>query len=217
MDKAIDKLLAVIQDVAGGVYSTEIMDLTGPDVSEPVRTIAEAMGMMMVKVEAREYRLELMVEELQCLNEKIRRNTIKEITKHPGTGAKILMELDFLGEAREYVHCHHERIDGKGYPRRLPAEYIPLGARIIAVADSYDAMTTDRPYQKGMAPAEALAVLRKQSGVKLDKDCVEAFAGVLEEDGLVTGREKRKAEDAPVNLGTLQTFMTAPGFRHTRT
>jgi putative nucleotidyltransferase with HDIG domain len=263
MHEPIDKLLLIIQNVAAGIYSNDIMELTGPETPEPVRTIAEAMGLMMVKVEAREYRLEMMVEELKRLNEKIRRNTIntvstmahalaardkyteghaarvgelsgriaealgleenevekislagrlhdigkigfpdklfqphgaknppeiiKEITKHPHTGAEILQELDFLGEAREYVHCHHERLDGKGYPRRLPAESIPMGARIIAVADSYDAITTDRPYQKGMKPSEALAILRKQADAKLDSDCVEAFAGILENDGLLAG------------------------------
>ncbi|HDQ40698.1 MAG TPA: HD domain-containing protein [Desulfonatronum sp.] len=257
----IEKLLAVIQNVAAGDYSNEIMELTGPGVPEPVRTIAEAMGLMMVKVEAREYRLEMMVEELRQLNEKIRQTTIntvsamanalaardvyteghaarvgewsgriaralgldekatervavagrlhdigkigfpdrlfqpheaqnppeiiKEITKHPATGATILQELDFLGEAREYVHCHHERLDGRGYPRRLRAEDIPLGARIIAVADGFDAMTTNRPYQKGMPPAQAMAILRKQAPVKLDSDCVEAFARILEEDGVL--------------------------------
>lgn len=261
MDVQTQKLLAIIQEVAGGNYSNEIMELTGPDVPEPVRTIAEAMGLMMVKVEAREYHLEMVIEELRRLNEKIRQTTIntvsamahalaardkyteghaarvgewsgriarvlglddeeverisvagrlhdigkigfpdrlfqpheaknppeivKEITRHPATGASILQELDFLGEAREYVHCHHERLDGKGYPRRLPAENIPLGARIIAVADGYDAMTTDRPYQKGMAPADALAILRKQAPHKLDAECVEAFSRILEQDGLV--------------------------------
>lgn len=261
MKKPTETLLAIIQNVAKGEYSNDIMALTGPDVPEPVRTIAEAMGLMMVKVEAREYRLEMMIEELRVLNERIRRTTIntvssmahalaardkyteghaarvgewsariaralgldeeeveriavagrlhdigkigfpdrlfqpheaknppeiiKEITKHPATGAAILQELDFLGEAREYVHCHHERLDGKGYPRRLPADAIPLGARIIAVADGYDAMTTDRPYQKGRPPHEALAILRKQAPEKLDKDCVEAFARILEEDGLL--------------------------------
>lgn len=261
MDAHTHKLLAVIQEVAGGNYSNEIMELTGADVPEPVRTVAEAMGLMMVKVEAREYRLEMMVEELRDLNEKIRQTTIntvsamahalaardkyteghaarvgewsgriardlglddeeveritvagrlhdigkigfpdrlfqpheaknppeivKQITRHPATGAEILHELEFLGTAREYVHCHHERLDGKGYPRRLPAEDIPLGARIIAVADGYDAMTTDRPYQKGMTPHEALAILRKQTPHKLDEKCVEAFARILKAEGLL--------------------------------
>ncbi len=261
MDAQIQKLLAIIQEVARGSYSNEIMELTGSDVPEPVRTVAEAMGLMMVKVEAREYRLEMMVEELRDLNEKIRQTTIntvsamahalaardkyteghaarvgewsgriaralglddeeveritvagrlhdigkigfpdrlfqpheaknppeviKQITRHPATGAEILQELEFLGAAREYVHCHHERLDGKGYPRRLAAEDIPLGARIIAVADGYDAMTTDRPYQKGMAPPEALTILRKQTPHKLDENCVETFAKILKEEGLL--------------------------------
>lgn len=251
----IDQLVGIIQKVASGEYSNDIMALTREDQPEIVRTIAEAVGLMMVKVEAREYRLELMVEELEALNEKIKHNTIgavsamahalaardeyteghaervstiacriahqmalpaaeiefirlggilhdigkigfpdrlfephggknpsdlvKQIIQHPSTGAQILQELDFLGPALEYVHCHHERPDGKGYPRHLKGEEIPLGARILAVADAFDAMTTDRPYQKGMQPEAALEILKKSAGTKWDPSCVSAFETVL--------------------------------------
>jgi HD-GYP domain-containing protein (c-di-GMP phosphodiesterase class II) len=90
-----------------------------------------------------------------------------------------LQDLDFLGPALEYVHCHHERPDGKGYPRHLKAEQIPLGARILAVADAFDAMTTDRPYQKGKRPEVALDILKKGAGEKWDDPCVSAFDAVL--------------------------------------
>jgi HD-GYP domain-containing protein (c-di-GMP phosphodiesterase class II) len=187
----LNRLLKIIEEIAAGRYSNDVMELTRPDVQEPVRTIAEAMGLMMVKVETREYRLEMLIRELEELNERIRRNTIgtvsamanalaardtyteghadrvgriagliatemglpekeielvqvagrlhdigkigfsdrlflphegknpedviREITRHPSTGAEILKDLDFLGPALTYIHCHHERPDGRGY------------------------------------------------------------------------------------------------------
>jgi len=104
---------------------------------------------------------------------------VKEIVKHPSVGAEILKDLDFLGPALDYVRCHHERPDGKGYPMRIEGEAVPLGARIVAVADSYDAMTTDRPYQKGRSPEVALEILRKHAGTKWDQVCVSALAAVI--------------------------------------
>jgi len=92
---------------------------------------------------------------------------------------EILHDLDFLGPALDYVHCHHERPDGKGYPRHLKDEDIPLGAKILAVADAFDAMTTDRPYQKGKNPEVALGILKKHAGTKWDKKCVAVFEAVI--------------------------------------
>jgi HD-GYP domain-containing protein (c-di-GMP phosphodiesterase class II) len=104
---------------------------------------------------------------------------VNMILRHPTVGGAILQELDFLGPALEYVRAHHERPDGKGYPNRLKDAEIPLGAKIIAVADSFDAMTTERPYQKAMSPAVALEILRRQAGAKWDAQCVEAFGRCL--------------------------------------
>jgi putative nucleotidyltransferase with HDIG domain len=106
---------------------------------------------------------------------------IRKIVKHPLIGYQILAGLDFLGPALDYVRCHHERLDGSGYPRRLKAGDIPLGARILAVADSFDAMTTERPYQKAMSRQEAMEILRKQCPHRLDPAVVDALAGILEQ------------------------------------
>ncbi|MFO7598606.1 MAG: HD domain-containing phosphohydrolase, partial [Candidatus Desulfacyla sp.] len=106
-------------------------------------------------------------------------DVVKEIMSHPATGVKILQDLDFLGPALSYVHSHHERPDGKGYPRGLADKEIPLGAKILAVADAFDAMTTDRPYQKGKPPEVALGILKKHAGTKWDRDCVVAFEAVM--------------------------------------
>jgi len=263
---AVKRLIEIIEEIAKGNYSNDIMALTTNDQAESVRTIAEAMGMMMVKVEAREYRLEMMVEELKVLNRRIKENTIKTVSamasalaardayteghaarvgemadrmarhmglaeeavefvrlggilhdigkigfsdllfqahetrnppevvkrilQHPRMGADILKDLDFLGPSLEYVECHHERLDGKGYPRKLKGDEISMGARILSVADSYDAMTTDRPYQKGRSPEVALAILKEHTGTRWDETCIDALEAVLEEMGLVKGRDE---------------------------
>jgi len=103
----------------------------------------------------------------------------REITRHPTTGAEILKDLDFLGSALSYIRCHHERPDGRGYPEGLKKADIPLGAKIIAVADGFDAITTDRPYQKGQTYDKALAILKDGAGTKWDAACVEAFERTL--------------------------------------
>jgi len=106
---------------------------------------------------------------------------VREIIKHPGVGADILKDLDFLGPALGYVRCHHERLDGKGYPAKLKGEEIPLGARILAVADSYDAMTTDRPYQKARPRDVALGILKEHAGTRWDPACISSLEAVLGE------------------------------------
>lgn len=248
-------LLDIIQEIAEGSYSDRIMELTREEVSEPIRTVAEAMGLMMVKVEAREYRLQQLIDRLEELNQRIKQGSIatvsamanalaarnayteghasrvgdlahataqelglspeemesvrlggllhdigkigfsdrlfedhgqknppelvKIILGHPEVGYGILAGLDFLGPALDLVRCHHERLDGSGYPRRIKGKEIPRGALIIAAADGFDAMTTDRPYQKGVDPDQALANLRKQCPHRLDPEIVDALARVV--------------------------------------
>jgi putative nucleotidyltransferase with HDIG domain len=104
---------------------------------------------------------------------------VQEITRHPITGAEILKDLDFLGAALSYIRCHHERPDGLGYPDRLKDPDIPLGAKIIAAADAFDAITTDRPYQKAKTYQEALEILKEGAGTKWDTKCVAAFEYIL--------------------------------------
>jgi putative nucleotidyltransferase with HDIG domain len=241
---------------ARGDYSQPLLELTHPDQPEPIRSLAEAMALMMVKVEAREYELAQLVEELRRLNERLRQAALgtmeamasaleardeytlghaqrvgayaealarrlglaeaevewvriggllhdigkigfsdrlfsdedlnlsqelwEEIKQHPARGVGILKDLDFLAPALDCVLFHHERIDGKGYPQGIAGEAIPLGARIVAVADVYDAVTTDRPYKKGRTPDQALAILRELAGQALCPECVAAFAAWVE-------------------------------------
>jgi putative nucleotidyltransferase with HDIG domain len=96
------------------------------------------------------------------------------IKLHPGAGAKMVEELNDP-ELTAIVRHHHERIDGGGYPDGIAGEAIPLGARIIAVADTFDALTSARPYRPARAHEFAINILRKESGEQLDASAVEAF------------------------------------------
>lgn len=97
------------------------------------------------------------------------------IKRHPVIGYEILKSIDFLKEVTLLVKHHHERFDGKGYPDGISGEAIPLGARIIAVADTFDAMTSDRPYRKGLPIEVALEEIKRCSGTQFDPLVVDAF------------------------------------------
>jgi len=251
--KGQEHLIRIIKEISGGKYTDEILELTGPGYPPEIQELAEAVGLMMVKIEAREFhleqlydriklntlntvtavanalgardayteghgervgiyaerlarRLELTDDEVERIriagtlhdigkigfsdqifsNEDTRMNKgmLLEIRSHPQWGYDILKNLEFLGPALEYVFDHHERLDGKGYPRGLSATDIPLGARILAVVDCFDAMTTDRPYQKGKTPQEAFTILGELANVALDPDLVDAFIDEIENNGM---------------------------------
>jgi len=94
---------------------------------------------------------------------------------HPEKGVEILKEIEFLTPALTAVRSHHERWDGKGYPDGLKGEEIPLTARIISLADAFDAMTTNRPYRRGMPPEQAKKEIVRQSGHQFDPQVVRSF------------------------------------------
>jgi HD-GYP domain-containing protein (c-di-GMP phosphodiesterase class II) len=95
--------------------------------------------------------------------------------RHPVIGEEIVRGIDFLGGAREVVRSHHERWDGAGYPDRLAGERIPLSARVFAVADTFDALTSDRPYRAAASFREARRVIAEASGTQFDPQIAEAF------------------------------------------
>ncbi len=97
------------------------------------------------------------------------------IAQHPVIGADIVKDIDFLGEGKLVVRHHHERWDGAGYPDRLAGEEIPLAARVFAVADALDALTTDRPYRRGTRFSRARAEIREHSGSQFDPEVVAAL------------------------------------------
>jgi putative nucleotidyltransferase with HDIG domain len=100
----------------------------------------------------------------------------RRIVQHPIIGADIVSRVRVLRDAAEFVRAHHERVDGTGYPLRLRGEEIPLGARILMVADTLDAMTSDRPYRRALALETAIDELRRGSGRQFDPDVVAAVA-----------------------------------------
>jgi ribonuclease P protein subunit RPR2 len=101
--------------------------------------------------------------------------------RHAAVGSDILRDVEFLGVAKDVVRSHHERWDGDGYPDGLAGEDIPAAARVFAVADTLDALTTDRPYRKGAALDRARAVIEESAGTQFDPAAVEAFARVPDE------------------------------------
>jgi putative nucleotidyltransferase with HDIG domain len=100
--------------------------------------------------------------------------------QHPNWGFEMLADVKFLEPALEIVYSHHERWDGSGYPRGLEGEEIPLGARIFAVVDTYDSITSDRPYRRARSHADAVTELCRVAGSQLDPEVVEAFIRIPE-------------------------------------
>ena len=95
--------------------------------------------------------------------------------RHPVIGAQIVAPFEFFTAGATIIRHHHERVDGTGYPDGLAGDTIPLGARIVAVADVYDALTSDRPYRAALSRDDALGMLRAQAGHGLDAAIVGAF------------------------------------------
>jgi putative nucleotidyltransferase with HDIG domain len=106
------------------------------------------------------------------------KDEMEQMRAHPAIGAEILRGVDFLRNAAPAVRSHHERWDGTGYPDRLAGEAIPLVARIVNAADTFDACTSFRPYQPVMELEEALAVLQQLRGAQIDPDVCDALVRV---------------------------------------
>jgi HAMP domain-containing protein len=104
------------------------------------------------------------------------------IKRHPDLGAKIIEPINAFREILPMVSQHHERFDGKGYPAGLAGEEIHQGARILAVADVYDALSSDRPYRKGMVIEATLGLIQKEAGHQFDPEMVKALLKVIAED-----------------------------------
>ncbi|MCX5705746.1 MAG: HD domain-containing protein [Candidatus Omnitrophica bacterium] len=108
----------------------------------------------------------------------------EQMKKHSLIGARILSEVDEFYEPILGVKYHHERYDGTGYPDGLKGEEIPLIARIIAIADTFDAMTTHRPYRASIPKEEAISIIHKESGRQFDPVIAEAFLSACEKGGI---------------------------------
>jgi HD-GYP domain-containing protein (c-di-GMP phosphodiesterase class II) len=100
--------------------------------------------------------------------------------RHPEIGARIIMEIDFLRSVVPFILYHHEQWDGEGYPYGLKGEEIPMEGRLLAVCDTFDAMTTARPYRKALEPKAAIYELRENMSSQFDPKVVEAFVSAWE-------------------------------------
>jgi HD-GYP domain-containing protein (c-di-GMP phosphodiesterase class II) len=117
------------------------------------------------------------------------------VRAHPVIGAEIVAGVEFLAEALPAVRSHHERWDGTGYPDRLAGEAIPLLARIVNAADTWDACTSTRPYQAALAPGDVLPILAALRGTQLDPRVHDALVAVLRRRGVVAGGERGAGRD----------------------
>lgn len=110
---------------------------------------------------------------------KLSKEDWEKLQNHPNVGVNLLMNINFLSEVIPYIHYHKERWDGGGEPEGLKGNSIPFGSRIIAVADAYTAMTSDRSYRKAMDKDEALAVIKAEAGIKWDPVVVNALFEII--------------------------------------
>ncbi len=110
---------------------------------------------------------------------KLSKEDWEKLQNHPNVGVNLLMNINFLSEVIPYIHYHKERWDGGGEPEGLKGKSIPFGSRIIAVADAYTAMTSDRSYREAMTKDKALSIIQEESGIKWDPDVVKALVEVL--------------------------------------
>ncbi|WP_432821310.1 HD domain-containing phosphohydrolase [Trichloromonas sp.] len=115
---------------------------------------------------------------------KLTEKNIQTLHQHPQIGVKILEPIRFLNNVRKIIEQHHERYDGKGYPNNLAGEDIHLEARILAVADTFDAMTSDRPYRKALSFDTAVNEIREFSGTQFDPQVAAAFLDMIENGNL---------------------------------
>jgi HD-GYP domain-containing protein (c-di-GMP phosphodiesterase class II) len=106
----------------------------------------------------------------------------KIMRMHPIYAYEMLSPIEYLRLAIDIPYCHHERWDGSGYPRGLKEKQIPLSARIFAIVDVWDALTSDRPYRPAWSPQETLDYIIKQSGKHFDPDIVAAFVEMIREE-----------------------------------
>jgi HD-GYP domain-containing protein (c-di-GMP phosphodiesterase class II) len=124
------------------------------------------------------------VESILCKQSRLTDAEMAIMREHPAIGDSIIGPVSFLSGVRACVRSHHERWDGTGYPDKLKNTDIPQLARIVACADTFDACTSTRPYQKAMPLEQAMEILRKLSGAQLDPEVVEALQRVLQKKGV---------------------------------
>lgn len=120
-------------------------------------------------------------EELFNKKEKLSHEDWERLQNHPNVGVNLLMSINFLSEVIPYIHYHKERWDGKGEPEGLKGYSIPLGSRIIAVADAFSSLISERAYRKAMSISQALGIIKEESEIKWDPILVDALFNIKKE------------------------------------
>ena len=118
-------------------------------------------------------------EKIFATNGKLSAEELQKVKNHTNVGVNLLMNINFLSEVVPYITYQTERVDGSGAPEGLKGQSIPFGSRIIAVADAYSAMTSDRPYRKAMSVDEAINIIKSEVDQKWDKDVVNALIQIV--------------------------------------
>lgn len=118
----------------------------------------------------------------------------RQVEGHPRDGIRLLQPIEFASRVNEIILCHHEHYDGRGYPRGLAGEQIPLASRILAVIDAHEAMTLGRPYRDAIPEADALAELTRCSGTQFDPRVVEELTRFLGEQAPPRLRKPAQAQ-----------------------
>jgi len=162
--------------------------LGGPGFVKRARSLARKLGLSPAETDVIGYvasihdlgmvRLGAEIAHPNHLDEKQQR----AVRSHPEVSVEILRPLEYLGQVREIVLAHHERWDGTGYPQGLTADQIPIGARILAVVDTWESMTRSQPWRGAMSRDEAISEMRREAGKQFDSEVVEAFAQLLAEE-----------------------------------
>ena len=187
-DVTLPTLCALVQlldlkDLTTGVHSSRLASWAV--------TVAKLLGLS--SEETRQVEIAAVLHDLGKIGvpdeilKKPSRLTLEEqaiMRKHPEYGWAVLKNVPSCESASLLILHHHEMWDGSGYPGGLKGEYIPLGARIVAIMDAFDAMTTDRCYRKGMSIEQALATLEKFAGSQFDPNLVSVFAGFIRSEEL---------------------------------
>ncbi|WP_298436368.1 HD domain-containing phosphohydrolase [Geobacter sp.] len=132
---------------------------------------------------------------------KLTPDDIQQLHQHPVIGMKILEPIGFLQDVRLCIGQHHERVDGQGYPNRLTSDEVLLESQILAIADAFDAMTSDRPYRKALPVEAAVKELLDHSGSQFDSDLVRHFVALLASGSLGFTFARSDQDDIPVDHG----------------
>jgi putative nucleotidyltransferase with HDIG domain len=132
------------------------------------------------------------------------------VRRHPEVGAELIAEIEGYGPIAEIVRSHHERIDGRGYPDRLSGDDIPLGARVLAVADVYDVITARDTYRSPVSQLEAFTELRRSAGTQLDAALVELFIDLVSNRGLAFRHSSEADFEAELSLERRVSDYAAP-------